>query len=72
MADLSFCPLSPFPYRRCMLRVMTVRVEAEAMAETGFTPDLIFGRIFDEFNEAVVRLIQLAHDFYERKMLFSF
>ncbi|HEX9479858.1 MAG TPA: hypothetical protein VGA90_13915 [Methylomirabilota bacterium] len=40
-----------------MLWIVPVRIEAEAMTETGIGAELILGNAFDELDESVVNVL---------------
>lgn len=50
-----------------MLRIVTVGIEPQAMAERRFLPELFFGYACEEFNEVTMGIFGLSSDFLQWK-----
>jgi len=49
-----------------VLRIVPVRIEAEAMTEAGLTAELILGNGFDELDEPAVNVLLLPEHLGQR------
>ena len=59
-------PLPPLLDRTCVLWIVPVRIEAEAMAEAGIATELIPGNAFDELDQPVVNVLLVPEHLTQR------
>jgi hypothetical protein len=65
-ARLPLSIIAPFEDHPGVLRVMAVRIKAQAMAEAGFPDELLFRHPLDEVDELAVGFIPLAEHLIKR------